>query len=188
MQKALALDPFSAPVQSFLGRTYIWSRQYDLALTQFRKCAEMFPGFAIDHERMARLYAFMGKFEDAIAEDSKARLLSGEDQKSVLRKEDALRRAWSKNGARGYWKQILALAQLPENPPETYDAHYGIAILYTQLGDKSKALDLLEKAYEQRSLFMTELAIEPAFDPLRGESRFQNLLQRVGLEKAAVKD
>jgi TolB-like protein/DNA-binding winged helix-turn-helix (wHTH) protein/Tfp pilus assembly protein PilF len=188
MQKAVAIDPFSAPMQSFLGRTYIWSRQYDQAITQFRKCAEMFPGFAIDHERMARLYAFMGKFEDAIAEDSKARLLSGEDQKSVLRKEDALRRAWSKNGARGYWKQILELTQLPENPPETYDAHYGTAILYTQLGDKSKALDLLEKAYEQRSLFITELAIEPAFDPLRGESRFQNLLQRVGLEKAVVKD
>jgi hypothetical protein len=83
---------------------------------------------------------------------------------------------------------LKRITQLPENPPEMYDAHYGTAILYTQLGDKSNALDLLEKAYEQRSLFMTELAIEPAFDRLREESRFQNLLQRVGLEKAAVKD
>jgi TolB-like protein/DNA-binding winged helix-turn-helix (wHTH) protein/Tfp pilus assembly protein PilF len=189
MQKAVAIDPFSAPVQSFFGRTYIWARQYDKALAQFQKCAEMFPGFAIDHERMARLYAFLGKFEEAIAEDSRARLLSGEDQKSVLRKEEALRRAWSKEGARGYWGKILELAQLPENPPEMYDAPYGTAILYTQLGDKAKALDFLEKAYEQRSLFMTELAIEPAFDPLRGESRFQNLLQRVGLaEKSMVKN
>lgn len=61
MQKAVAIDPFSAPVQSFFGRTYIWSRQYDQALTQFRKCAEMFPGFAIDHERVARLLAYLGE-------------------------------------------------------------------------------------------------------------------------------
>lgn len=129
-----------------------------------------------------------GKFEDAIAEDSRARLLSGEDQKSVLQKEGTLRRAWSKEGAWGYWGKILELAQLPENPPEMYDAPYGTAILYTHLGEKSKALDLLEEAYEQRSLSMTELAIEPAFDLLRGESRFQNLLRLAGPEKTVVRN
>jgi hypothetical protein len=61
------------------------------------------------------------------------------------------------------------------------------AILYTQLGDKSKALDLLEKAYEQRSLFMTELAIEPAFDRLRGVALPKPAPTR-RLGKAAVKD
>jgi tetratricopeptide (TPR) repeat protein len=43
MQKAIAIDPFSAPVESFLGRTYIWSREYAKAMAQLRKCAEMFP-------------------------------------------------------------------------------------------------------------------------------------------------
>jgi TolB-like protein/DNA-binding winged helix-turn-helix (wHTH) protein/Tfp pilus assembly protein PilF len=183
MQKAIAIDPFSAPVQSFLGRTYIWARQYDKALAQFRKCAEMFPGFAIDHERLARLYAFQGKFEEAIAEDTRARLLSGENQTSVLQKEAALRRAWTTGGSRGYWKKLLEFRQMPESPPEMYDSPFGTAILYVEFGQKAKALDSLEKAYEQRSLFMSELAIEPAFDPLRPEDRFQNLLRRVGLEK-----
>jgi tetratricopeptide (TPR) repeat protein len=53
MKKAIAIDPFSAPVQSFLGRTYLWARRYEEALNQFEKCAEMFPGFAINHERLA---------------------------------------------------------------------------------------------------------------------------------------
>ena len=187
MQKAIAVDPFSAPMQSFLGRTYIWARQYDKAQPQFRKCAEMFPGFAIDHERLAQLLAFLGRFEDAIDEDTKARLLAGEEEHSVLQKEAVLRHALAAGGSQGYWKQLLEFTQLPANPPEAYNSPFGTAILYAQLGEKSKALDSLEKAYEQRSLSMTELAIEPSFDPLRLEPRFQSLLRRVGLEKATVK-
>ena len=181
MQKAVAIDPFSAPVQSFLGRTYIWARQYDQAIAQFRKCAEMFPGFAIDHERLAQLLAFLGKFEDAIAEDTRARLLSGEDENSALQKEAALRQALATSGSQGYWKQLVEFTQLPVNPPETYNSPFGTAILYAQLGEKSKALDSLERAFEQRSLSMTELAIEPSFDPLRPDPRFQALLRRLNL-------
>jgi adenylate cyclase len=182
MQKAIAIDPFSAPMQSFLGRTYIWARQYDKALAQFRKSAEMFPGFAIDHERLAQLLAFLGKFEEAIGEDTKARLLAGEDEKSVLQKEAALRRAWITGGAHGYWKQVLDFTRLPVNPPEDYNSAFGTAILYAELGEKAKALDSLERAFEQHSLSMTEIAVEPAFDPIRNEPRFQSQLRRVGLE------
>ncbi len=182
MQKAIAIDPFSAPMQSFLGRTYIWARQYDKALAQFRKSAEMFPGFAIGHERLAQLLAFLGKFEEAIDEDTKARLLAGEDEKSVLQKEAALRRAWTTGGPHGYWKQVLDFTHLPDNPPEDYNSAFGTAILYAQLGEKAKALDSLETAFEQRSLSMTEIAVEPAFDPIRNDPHFQSLLRRVGLE------
>lgn len=182
MQKAIAIDPFSAPVQSFLGRTYIWARQFDKALAQFQKCADMFPGFAIDHERLAQLYAFLGRFADAIAEDTKARLLSGEDGESALRKEAALRHAVATGGSAGYWKEVLELTQMTDNPPETYRSPFGAAILYAHLGEKTKALDSLENAYEQHSLAMTEIAIEPAFDSIRSEPRFQDLLRRVRLD------
>lgn len=184
MRKAVAIDPFSAPVQAFLGRTYIWARKYDKALEQFQKVAEMFPGFAIDHERLAQLHAFMGRFDQAIAEDTKARLLSGENEKSALAKEAKLRHAWTTQGAPGYWKMLVELSQTAENPPEAYNSPFGTAILYAQLGDKARALNALEQAYEQRSLAMTEINIEPAFDPIRGEPRFKALLQRVRLEGA----
>jgi TolB-like protein/DNA-binding winged helix-turn-helix (wHTH) protein/Tfp pilus assembly protein PilF len=184
MRKAVAIDPFSAPVQAFLGRTYIWARKYDKALEQFQKVAEMFPGFAIDHERLAQLHAFMGRFDQAIAEDTKARLLSGENEKSALAKEAKLRHAWTTQGAPGYWKTLVELSQTAENPPEAYNSPFGTAILYAQLGDKARALNALEQAYEQRSLAMTEINIEPAFDPIRGEPRFKALLQRVRLEGA----
>jgi hypothetical protein len=147
----------------------------------------MFPGFAIDHERLAQLLAFLGKFEAAIDEDTKARLLAGEEEHSALQKEASLRHALATSGSQGYWKQLLEFTQLPVNPPEAYNSPFGTAILYAQLGEKPRALDSLEKAYAQRSLSMTELAVEPAFDSLRPDPRFQSLLRRVGLENTSVK-
>jgi TolB-like protein/DNA-binding winged helix-turn-helix (wHTH) protein/Tfp pilus assembly protein PilF len=186
MQKAVALDPFSAPIQGFLGRTYIWARQYDKAMAQFQKCAQMFPGFAIDHERMAQLNALTGQFEEAIREDTKARLLSGEDEKSVLQKEAALRQSLAQGGAHGYWKQVLALSAMKDKPPEMYNSAFGTAILFAQLGDKSKSLDLLEQAYQERSLAMTEINIEPAFSSMTDEPRFKTLLRQVGIVAPAA--
>jgi hypothetical protein len=58
MKKAIELDPFSSRVQSFLGRTYIWARRYDDALTHLQKTTQMFPSFAIDHQRLAHLYTY----------------------------------------------------------------------------------------------------------------------------------
>lgn len=183
MKKAIELDPFSPVTQSFLGRTYLWAKRYEDARTQFAKCADMFPGFAINQERLAHVYTYMGRFEEAIGAESKARLLSGEDPKSVLQKEDALRKALKEGGSQAYWKKVLELSQSGENPPEAYRGAYGTAILFARLGDKQNALDALEKAFGVRELAMTEIGIEPAFDPLRGEARFQDLLRRVGLAK-----
>lgn len=51
------------------------------------------------------------------------------------------------------------------------------------LGDKEAALADLEKAYAQQSNIMTTLRVEPAFDPIRGDPRFQDLLRRVHLAR-----
>ncbi len=179
MKKAIALDPFSSRIQSFLGRTYIWARRYDDALGHLQKTSQRFPGFAIDHQRLAHLYTYRGEFDKAIAEETEARILAGEDPRSVLKLEDSLRRALAARGPRGYWEKLLGVSQRNDNPPEAYTTHDGLAILYTRLGEKGKALDALERAYQERQLHMTEIAIEPAFDVLRSEPRFQKLLQQV---------
>ncbi len=183
MQKAIEIDPLSAPMQSFLGRTYVWARQEDKGLAQFLKCAEMFPGLAINHERLAQAYAARGKFEDAIAEDAKARLISGEDEASVREKEAEMRKATAAGGSKGYWKKLLEIARMPDNPPESYSSLFGAAVIYSHLGETTEALDSLEAAYDRRELAMTELAVEPAFDALRSNRRFQILLNRLHLDK-----
>ena len=181
IKQAIGFDPFSSPIQSFLGRTLLWARRYDEALAQLQKSSQLFPNVAIDHERLAHLYTYLGKFEDAIAEETKARLLSGEDPKLAIRKEDELRQAFAAQGSRGYWLKLLKLSHETNNPPEAYSTTYGFAIIYSRLGDKEQAFASLEQAYAERQGAMTELGVEPAFDPLHSDPRFQSLLFRVGL-------
>ncbi|HXY23534.1 MAG TPA: winged helix-turn-helix domain-containing protein [Candidatus Acidoferrum sp.] len=183
MEKAIAIDPFSGPVQSFLGRTYLWAKRYDEALAQFKKCAQLFPGLAINQERLAQLYTYTGKFDEAIEAETKARLLSGEDPRNALKKEDELRKALKEGGPRAYWMKVLEYSRSEENPPEAYRGPYGEGIIYARMGEKEKALDSLEKALDEHTLAMTEIGAEPALDQLRGEARFQSLLQRVALTK-----
>lgn len=183
MKKSIQVDPFSAPMQSFLGRTYLWARRFDEALQQFKKCDELFPGFIINHERLSHLYTYTGEFEKAIAEETRARLLNGEDPETALKNNRALLEAFRAGGAQGYWKKEFELSQKEDGPPETYRGSYGAAILYARMGEKEKALDALDNALQERVVAITEIGVEPALDPLRGEVRFQRLLEKVGLTK-----
>ena len=183
MKRALELDPLSEPVQSFLGRTYVWARRYDDALAQYLHCIQMNPNFALNHERLSHLYAHLGRIDDAITEDAKARVFSGEDPAKVLAEEQTLRKASASGGGRAFWLVLLERASQKENPPEAYANDFGRAVIYAELGQKTQALTSLEDGSAKRDLSMTELAITAEFDGIRDDSRFQNLLRRTGLQK-----
>lgn len=85
-------------------------------------------------------------------------------------------------GTRVYWEQVRTQSQSGFNAPEGYDNSYGMAKLSARLGEKDSAIALLERAYAERQLSLTEVAVEPAFDPLRSDERFRALLRRMGLE------
>jgi TolB-like protein len=182
MQIAVRLDPLSAPVDSFLGRTNLWARRYSDSQAHLQKSVQRFPNFALNHVRLAHLYTYMNKFDDAIAEEVKAWALSGIDAAEAHNRADALRLALASKGPPGYWERVLELSRTAINAPEAYSSSYGMAILFTRLGQNDQAIDSLELAFTQRQLAMTELAIEPAFDPLQSDARFVRLLRRVGLK------
>jgi len=183
MKTAIRLDPLSAPVDSFLGRTYLWARRYSDAQTQLQKSAQRFPNFALNHVRLAHLYTYINKFDDAIAEETKALMLLGIDAAEALNRADALRSVLASKGPHGYWEKVLEFSRTEVNAPEAYSNSYGTAILYARLGEMDRAIESLELAFTQRQAAMTEIAIEPAFDPLRSDARFVTLLRRVGVGK-----
>lgn len=181
MKKALALDPLSLPVQSFLGRTYLFARRYDEARKQLSVAASMDPTFAITHERLTHLYEYLGKYEEAISEEMTAGRLTSENPQTVITREHALREAFESGGSRGYWKKLLELPS--QNQPEAYVTSYGVAVIYAELGETEKAVGSLNKAYAERDGQMQNVGVEPAFDRLRSEPDFQSLLRRMGLVK-----
>jgi TolB-like protein/DNA-binding winged helix-turn-helix (wHTH) protein/Tfp pilus assembly protein PilF len=185
IKKAIELDPLFLPYQSFLGRTYTLARRYDDALAQLKRSGDANPNVAVNHVRLAHLYAHLRRYSDGIAEETRARLLSGEDIETAREHGRALTNAFESDGPRGYWQKELEFAEEKQNPPESYVTPYGRAIIYSELGNKPEALNWLEKAYAERDLYMIELANSAEFDFLRQEPRFQSLLQRTGLGKGS---
>jgi len=182
MKIAIRLDPLSAPVDSFLGRTYLWARRYDDALVHLQKSVQHFPNFILNHVRLAHLYPYMGRFGDAIDEDKRVWQSSGLDADEAASRADAMHSELAVKGPHGYWQKVLEFSQMDVNAPEAYSTSYGMAILFTRLGQNDRALESLELACAQRQLAMTEIAIEPAFDSLHSDARFLSLFHRVGVK------
>jgi tetratricopeptide (TPR) repeat protein len=169
-EQARQLDPLSLIIAADNGAILYFSRQYDRAIEKFRYVQAMDPNF---RSRILQAYVEKGMFADAEA------LLP---RTSV----DAPRYWWTQAYIYGRSGQQArarhALEKLirwnrrrPVSPEMIVKARLA-------LGDKNQALACMEKAYNQHSSLMVSLKVEPAFDPLRSDPRFQDLLHRVGLD------
>jgi TolB-like protein/DNA-binding winged helix-turn-helix (wHTH) protein/Tfp pilus assembly protein PilF len=179
MKKALELDPFSRIYNTVFGLTYFYARRYDEAQAQFTKAVGLDPDFFVTHYHFAWLYSQVGQFENATSELTKGRLLSGNDHtlKSAASEEVALRRAIAVEGDKGFWQQLLRSNQKSGRNIGEFDN----AQIYARLGDKESALKGLERNYEERETLGTLLNVDPAFDSLRSDERFLDLVRRMGL-------
>ena len=136
---------------------------------------ELEPNFSWGHFELAQIYEHDGREKEAAQEFLRADELFGMDSKKVTE----LREAIGKSGAQGYWKRTL------ENYKETARSNYAPSVLVAatcvRLNDKECALEWLEKGFEERDDLMINLKVEPVFDRLRMEPRYQELVRRVGI-------
>ena len=110
---------------------------------------------------------------EAIAATKKAKELSSNSQSDAYRAY-ALTKAGEMEQARALLKELLKLSIEHYVPP------YNIALVYHALGEQAETLAWLEKGYEQRDVRMVFLQVEPKWNNLRDDPRFQELLRRVG--------
>jgi TolB-like protein/DNA-binding winged helix-turn-helix (wHTH) protein/Tfp pilus assembly protein PilF len=176
MKKALELDPFSRIENTVFGCTYFYARKYDQALEQFQKAIKLNPDFFVTYYHLSWLYAQLGQYQDAITELTKGRELSGEDHDNIAASEEVtLRQAFAAEGAKGFWHQL----QTQEENHRV--GEFGEPQVYARLGETEKALQGLENNYEERKALGTLLNVDPSFDTLRSDSRFLDLVWRMGL-------
>jgi len=169
-KRALERDPLSEVLNFHLAWHYVFTHQADLAIEQGRKVLEVFPNSWTGHLFRKWAYEMKGLYEQAIADEL--------DPKKAAR----LKRAYGRFGARGYWQSRLDSAL--EQTKQGYVSPLDIAVFYAQLGQRDEAFAWLEKAYEERSIWMAEwLSRGPWFDPLRSDPRFQDLLRRMKFPK-----
>jgi len=181
-RKALELDPFSMPINNFLGETYLLAGDYAQSYQQFQHTIELDPNFGISHLYLASLLEITGKFEDAINENEKGQLLIGLTQQEASERAARVLRALRSGGEKGYWKERLAqdLHEMEKAGVRLQPSM--IAEDYALAGEKDKAFEWLERAYEAREGGeLTLLAVDPVWKNLYGDPRFSDLLRRIGL-------
>src|SRR5439155_14260031 len=172
LKKASELDPLSLRINASVGQQLYFARQYDAAIQQLKKTLEMDPNFVPAQHAIEVAYAQSGMYNDAVAQQQKVLTLSGNPDLAAAIGED-----YRKSGYTGVLQSWLD--GLKEVSKRGYVSPYNIAQIYGRLGEKDQALAWLEQAYNQRDSKLTYMKIEPAFDEIRSQPRFQQLLHRL---------
>lgn len=178
MQKARELDPLSVVMARTLGITYYWAGQYDNAIEQYKKALDLDANRATVHDSLADVYAKKKLYKEAIAEEQRYLTLSGDEQSAADLLTDFEKMGYQKarqNLSRKYLELMIPAAE------EQYISPMAFAALYTDLGEKDKAFEWLEKCFQERSSWLVFLKTDPQFESLRSDPRFKDLLHRIGI-------
>lgn len=174
-KKALAMDPLSVVLRTDLARMYYFSRDYDQSLEQYLATLDMDPNFGSAHLWLAQVYEQKGLYEEAISSLKTGMHLLSDSTYALAKLGYGYAIAGRCDEARAVLNQLNALSS------KRYVSPYDIALVYLGLQENDEALTWLQRALEQRSLWMGYLSVEPQLDPLRSDERFQGLRRRVDL-------
>ncbi len=180
-KRALESAPLSLIINAELGFAYYWARQYDQAITQYRKTLDLDPNFVFASLAIAQAYQQETKlnererYEKALAVLTRARPIA----QGWPFIEGELACVYARLGMRAKAQEILD--ELKGRASHTWIDPLSMAFIYTDLGDKDQAFAWLDKAYDERATWIIWLGVEPKFDSLRSDSRFAHLLRRIGL-------
>ncbi|HSY03234.1 MAG TPA: winged helix-turn-helix domain-containing protein [Acidobacteriaceae bacterium] len=174
-KKAMEIDPFLRPY--VLASIYEGARQFDAALAEIRLRLEANPNnldlLGTEMDTLRR----MGNYKEAVDVWARWHILMGDPQSAA-----SLRRAWDRNGARGFVRWQLGRRLLQSK--RIYISPVELASYYAQLGDKERALALLEEGYRQHSTDTLWIQEDPAYDFLHADPRFRSIVLKTGVPPA----
>jgi TolB-like protein/DNA-binding winged helix-turn-helix (wHTH) protein/Tfp pilus assembly protein PilF len=168
LRRAQELDPLAPEISMDIAHLFNFSRQYDKAIPQYLKTIEMDPNFARVHVRLASAYQNKGMYQEAIAELKKVNAEGGQ-----------LAYAYALAGERDQAQKMLN--DLKELSKQQYVSPFDFALIYKGLGDKGQAFEWLNKTFDENPYRLSMIKVNPRFDSLRSDPRFDELLRRMKL-------
>jgi DNA-binding winged helix-turn-helix (wHTH) protein/Tfp pilus assembly protein PilF len=172
-QRALALGPVSSLLESAYARHLFRARKFDESIRHYQRAIELDTRDFGPYTRLAEVYEQTGRFGEAVALIEKALRM----QDAALMKSPALARAYALAGRRAEALEILTyVTKSGSNSRWAQD----IALSYFALGDRDHGFEWLAKAFDQHQ-FLIYVKVDPRFDSVREDWRFQSLVRRLGL-------
>ena len=178
VKRAYELDPVSSIIHSDLGGVNYMARRYDEAIKQLRSTVEMDPEFYFAHRYLGLTLELKGNLGGAIAEYKKALELNNDPSGLAF-----IAHAEKSMGRETEAREILA--QMTKEATTRYVQPYAVAIVHLALGEKDQALDWLQRAAQERgATYFNFIKVDPYLDPLRGDPRFEALVEEVAGAKS----
>jgi serine/threonine protein kinase/Flp pilus assembly protein TadD len=173
-KRAMELDPFSRLTYGDPSWVLLMARRYDRALLESQTVVERQPDFGYARAVLGLSYAENSRYAEAVTEAQSATRL--DDSPFILA---LLAQVHALSGNKSQAMRVLE--DLEELAKKRYVCSYEVATAYVLLREKDRAFGWLGKAVEDRSDCMVVLAVDPRLDSIRSDTRFQDLLRRVGL-------
>src|SRR6266481_2945005 len=173
--RTLDLDPVSPLFNTVRAEIYYNSRQYDLAVDQASHTIEQYPTYWLAYIWLGSAYREKKMYAEALQQFSEARKLSSDHPAIMALYGHTLALAGDRAGARRTLADLHLLGQ------SRYVSSLYFAAVYTGLGERSTALEWLDKAYKERNDRLLYLNVDPMADPLRSEPRFRDMMKRLHL-------
>src|SRR5438874_2089786 len=173
LKRALELDPLSMIINADLSIIYLYARRYDAAEAQARKTLEIDSHSFVAHYYLGEALQLTSRLKEAIPEFQKAVELNNDPYSIAM-----LVQAYARNGQTDEARKLLA--HLNEMAKSAEVPEYALAIAYTSLGEKERAIEALEHGFaggNKSYLFL--LPGDPFLDDLRDDPRFETLVQKI---------
>ena len=172
-QRAVELDPLSAVMTTDVNVPYSLKKEYDKGIAQCRKALDLDPNLYLAHFVLGWIEVQRGtNYAKAIEELGLAQSM---DRQPFITAH--LGFAYARNGQKD--KAMEILQELNRLASQRFVSPFCQALVYLGLREDDKAIDWLEKAYEEGSIWMDWLKVEPIYDPIRSNPRFQALYRKM---------
>jgi len=175
IKRAEELDPLSLVIINNVAENYVDRRDLNSATRECQRMIDLDPNFWATHQTLGIVLVKQSRYADALAEAQKSIQFSNRSNASLA----LLGHVYGKLGRRSEAETIIKELETRYNAKQADGRD--LAVLYAGLDDRDKAFEWLQKAFENRSVFLVFLKLEPLMESLRSDPRWNELEGRVGI-------
>lgn len=173
-QRSVEVDPLTPFNHHNIAWGLYFARRYDEAANAYQKVIADFPTYSFGYYGLSKIHRIQGETKAALRENSRAMELMGNSIFSLLANAEC----YAADGQRDVAYQKLKA--LEDQAKERYVSPYQLALIYCYLKEPDKALTQLQKAAELKEAWLNWMGVEPVFDLIRGDVRFEAILESTG--------